>query len=105
MLENAVKKLINAGWSKDEVFDYVERIFEEEAREDKIKDAREKAAEATAEYVKLLTGVDMNISEFIKDCIKAEEKIKEEDLTKTKVEVKLSDDAVNKWLKRNGYSF
>lgn len=104
MLENAVKKLINAGWSKDEVFDYVERIFEEEARETKIKAAREKVAEVTAEYVKLLTGDDMDIAEFIKSAIREEERIKNTDLVKTK-EAKKKQDAVGEWLKENGLLF
>lgn len=100
MLENAVKKLINAGWSKDEVFDYVEKIFEEETREAKIKTAREKVAEVTAEYVKLLTGEDMDIAEFIKDAIREEERIKNTDPVKTKEKKK--QDALREWLNQNG---
>ena len=101
MFENAVKKLIDAGWSKDEVFDYVEKIFEEETREAKIKTAREKVADATAEYMKLLTGIDMDVAQFIKDVIKEEEKVKDADFMKTKAEVKYKQDAVNEWLKEN----
>lgn len=104
MLENAVKKLINAGWSKDEVFDYVEKIFEEESREAKIKTAREKVAEVTAEYIKLLTGDDMDIAEFIKSAIREEERIKNTDPVKTK-EAKKKQDAVSEWLNHNGLSF
>lgn len=100
MLENAVKKLINAGWSKDEVFDYVEKIFEEETREAKIKTAREKVAEVTAEYVKLLTGEDMDIAEFIKDAIREEERIKNTDPVKAKEKKK--QDALREWLNQNG---
>ena len=104
MLENAVRKLANAGWTKDEIFNYVERILEEEKREAKIKAAREKVAEATSEYVKLLTGDDVNTAKFLKDLINAEEHIKEADSVKTK-EAKKNQDAVSKWLGENGLLF
>ena len=104
MLENAIRKVIEAGWTKDEIFDYVEKILEEETREAKIKTAREKVAEATAEYVKLVTGKDVAVAEFLKDFIRMEETIKEVDSVKTK-ETKKKQDAVSKWLGENGLLF
>ena len=96
------------GYNKDQIIAEINKVVKE--REDKEKEvklqaAREKVADATAEYMKLLTGIDLDIAQFIKDAIKEEKKLKDVDFTKTKAEVKLSDYAVNTWLKRNGYSF
>ena len=104
MLENAIRKVIKAGWTKEEIFDYVERILEEDKQEAKIKEARENVAAATAEYVKLLTGKDVDIADFLKDFIMMEESIKEVDPVETK-ETNKKRDAVNEWLKENGLLF
>ena len=101
-LRDKIERLFINNYNKDQIIDAVNKIAKE--REDKEKEvklqaAREKVADATAEYMKLLTGIDMDVAEFIKDAIKEEKKIKGIDLTKA--EVKYKTDAVSEWLKEN----
>jgi len=107
-LRDKVERLFLDGYDKDQIISAVNEIAkekEEKEKEVKLTAAREKVAEATAEYVELLTGIEVDVAEFIGDFIRMEELSKEADLVKPKKEVKLSDNAVNEWLKRNGYSF
>lgn len=99
-----IEELLNRGATMEDInriYQLAEQEKRKKEREIAVNKAREKVAEAIAEYAKLLTGIDIDVAQLIKDVIKEEEKFK----GTTKVEVKLSDDAVNKWLKRNGYSF
>ena len=103
-LRDKIERLFYDGYKKDQVINAVNEIAKEEedkAKEVKLQAAREKVADATAEYVKLLTGFDMDVAEFIKSAIKEEAQIKKVDFTKTKAEVKYKQDAVNEWLKEN----
>lgn len=97
-----IKELVERGTCLEyinEMYEVAKQEKEKKEKEVALQNAREEVAEAIAEYAKLLTGVDVDVAQLIKDVIK------DVDFPKTKVEVKLSDDAVNTWLKRNGYSF
>lgn len=101
-----IKELVERGASLEyinEMYEVAKQEKEKKEQEAKIKAAREKVAEATADYMKLLTGVDMDVAKFIKEAIKEEKRIQDVDFTK--VEVQYNQDAVNEWLKKKGYSF
>ena len=103
-LRDKIERLFYDEYDKDQIIDAVNEIAkekEEKAKEVALRAAREKVAEATAEYMKLLTGIDMDVAEFIKSAIKEEAQIKKVDFAKTKAEVKYKQDAVNEWLKEN----
>ena len=103
-LRDKIERLFYDEYDKDQIIDAVNEIAkekEEKAKEVALQAAREKVAEATAEYMKLLTGIDMDVAEFIKSAIKEEAQIKKVDFAKTKAEVKYKQDAVNEWLKEN----
>lgn len=105
-LRNRLNTLFVDGYNKDQIIAEVNEIAkdrEEKEKEKKLQAAREKVAEATADYMKLLTGVDMDVAKFIKEAIKEEKRIQDVDFTK--VEVQYNQDAVNEWLKEKGYSF
>lgn len=105
-LRDKIEKLFINNYNKDQIIDAVNKIAkerEEKEKEVKLQAAREKVAEATADYMKLLTGVDMDVAKFIKEAIKEEKRIQDVDFTK--VEVQYNQDAVNEWLKKKGYSF
>lgn len=102
-LRDKIEKLFMNNYNKDQIIEAVNEIAkerEEKEKEKKLQAAREKVAEATADYMKLLTGIDMDVAEFIKDAIKEENRIKNTDFTKA--EVKYKEDAVGEWLKENG---
>ena len=103
-LRDKIERLFYDEYDKDQIIDAVNEIAkekEEKAKEVALRAAREKVAEATAEYMKLLTGIDMDVAEFIKSAIKEEAQIKKVDFAKTKAEIKYKQDAVNEWLKEN----
>ena len=103
-LRDKIERLFYDEYDKDQIIDAVNEIAkekEEKAKEVALQAAREKVAEATAEYMKLLTGIDMDVTEFIKSAIKEEAQIKKVDFAKTKAEIKYKQDAVNEWLKEN----
>lgn len=103
-LRDKIERLFYDEYDKDQIIDAVNEIAkekEEKAKEVALQAAREKVAEATAEYMKLLTGIDMDVAEFIKSAIKEEAQIKKVDFAKTKAEIKYKQDAVNEWLKEN----
>ena len=105
-LRDKIEKLFINNYNKDQIISAVNEIAkekEEKEKEVKLTAAREKVANATAEYMKLLTGIDMDVARFIKEAIKEEKKIQDVDFTK--VEVQYNQDAVNEWLKEKGYSF
>lgn len=103
-LKDKIERLFLDGYNEDQIIDAVNKITKEKVKEKELQAAREKVVEATAEYVKLLTGKDVDIADFLKDFIMMEESIKEVDPVETK-ETNKKRDAVNEWLKENGLLF
>lgn len=97
-----IEELLNRGATMEDInriYKLAEQEKRKEEREIAINKAREKVAEAIAEYAKLLTGIDIDVTQLIKDVIEEEKKINNVDSTKTKVKYKT--DAVSEWLKEN----
>ena len=77
-LRDNIERLLYDEYDKDQIISAVNEIAkekEEKEKEVKLTAAREKVANATAEYMKLLTGIDMDVAEFIKSVIKEEAQI------------------------------
>jgi len=100
-----IKELVERGTCLEHInkmYEVAKQEKEKKEKEVKLQNAREEVAEATAEYVKLLTGIEVDVAEFIKSMIDEEVKIKKVDFAKTKAEASYKTDAVSEWLKENG---